>query len=156
MSNSLFFCGVVATLLGTVASAQSQTEYELAEQEEEAERRATVAASLPLLDSQVEAFWDLYLEYRAADKEMDDQRANLMRHLAESFEDLANDEGNRLVTDAFELEEQRQLVKKRYFEKFAEVLLGQQLFRYHQIETKLDAKKRHDWTSIIPLVPVSE
>ena len=62
----------------------------------------------------------------------------------------------RGVTDALELEEQRQLVKKRYFEKFAEVLLGQQLFRYHQIETKLDAKKRHDWTSIIPLVPVSE
>lgn len=156
MRKSIFFCGVVVLLISNATGAQSQTEYELAEQEEAAERRATVAASLSLLDSQVEEFWNLYLEYRAADKEMDDQRANLMRHLAESFEDLANDEGNRLVTEALTIEEQRQLLKKRYFEKFADVLSGQQLFRYYQIETKLDAKKRHEWTGFIPLVPVSE
>lgn len=156
MRKSLHLCSVVIALLGTAASAQSQTEYELAHQEEEIERRATVAASLSLLDSEAEAFWDLYLEYRAADTRIDDQRADLMRRLAESFEDLAEDEGNRLVTEALRIEEQRQLLKKRYFEKFADVLPGQQLFRYYQIETKLDAKKRHEWTSIIPLVPVAE
>lgn len=156
MRKSLFFCGVVVTLLNTVTSAQSQTEYELAHEAEENERRATVAANLPLHDSEAEAFWDLYLEYRAADKEMDDQRANLMLSLAESYEDLTEDEGYRLVTDALELEEQRQLLKKSFFKKLAEVLPGQRLFLYYQIETKLDAKKRHDWTSIIPLVPVSE
>ncbi len=156
MSKSLFFCGVIAALLSTVTRAQSQTEYELAHEAEENERRATVAANLPLHDSEAEAFWDLYLEYRAADKEKDDQRANLMLHFAESYEDLAEDEGYRLVTDALAIEEQRQLLKKSSFEKFADVLPGQRLFLYYQIETKLDAKKRHDWTSIIPLVPVSE
>ncbi len=156
MRKSLFFCGVVVVLLGTATSTSSQTEYELAHQKEEIERRVTVAANLPLLDSEAEVFWNLYLEYRAADTEIDDQRADLMRRFAESYEDLADDEGNRLVTEALALEEQRQLLKKRFLEKFARVLSGQRLFRYYQIETKLDAKKRHDWTSIIPLVPVSE
>ncbi len=156
MRKSLFFCGVVVALLSTFTSALGQTEYELAHEVEEAERRATVAANLPLLDSEAEAFWDLYLEYRAADKEMDDQRADLMRRFGESYEDLADDEGNRLVTDTLGLEEQRQLLKKRFLEKFARVLPGQRLFRYYQIETKLDAKKRHDWTQLIPLVPVSQ
>lgn len=156
MRKSLFIYGVVVALLSTVTSAQIQTEYELAHEAEEDERRATVAANLPLNDSEAEAFWDLYLEYRAADTEMDDQRADLMRRFAESYEDLADDGGNRLVTDALTLEEQRQSLKKRFFEKFARVLSGQRLFRYYQIETKLDAKKRHDWTSIIPLVPVSD
>jgi len=156
MRKSLFFCGLVVALISTVTSAQIQTEYELAHQQEEIERQATVAANLPLLDSEAEAFWDLYREYRAADKEMDDQRANLMLRLAESYEDLAEDEGNRLVTDALKLEKQRQSLKKRYLDKFARVLPGQRLFRYYQIETKLDAQKRYDWTNIIPLVPVSE
>jgi len=156
MKKSLLLCGVVVALLSSVSSAQSQAEYELAHEVEENERRATVAANLPLHDSEAEAFWGLYLEYRAADKEMDDQRADLMLRFADSYEDLAEDEGTRLVTDALKLEEQRQLLKKRYLEKFARVLSGQQLFRYYQIETKLDAKKRHEWTSIIPLMPVSE
>ena len=62
----------------------------------------------------------------------------------------------RLVTEALWIEEQRQLLGKRYFEKFGEVLPGQRLFRYYQIETRLDAKKRHEWTGIFPLVSVSE
>ena len=156
MRKSLFFCGVVVALLSTITSTLSQTKYELARQKEEIERQATVAANLPLLESEAEAFWDLYLEYRGADKEMDDQRANLMRRFAESYEDLAEDEGNRLVTDALRLEEQRQSLKRRFLEKFARVLPGQRLFRYYQIETKLDAAKRHDWTNIIPFVPVLE
>ena len=156
MRKSLYLCSVVIALLGIAASAQSQTEYELAHQKEESERRATVAANVPLLESEADAFWNLYLEYRAADKKMDDQRANLMLSLAESYEDLTEDEGTGLVIDALELEEQRQLLRKSFFEKFAEVLPGQRLFLYYQIETKLDAKKRHEWTGFIPLVPVSE
>ena len=156
MRKTLFFCGVVVALLSTVTSTLSQTEYELAHQEEEAERQATVAANLPLLDSEAEAFWNLYREYRAADKEMDAQRANLILRLSELIEDLPEDEANLLVTDTLKLEEQRQLLKKSYFEKFAEVLPGKRLFRYYQIETKLDAKKRHEWTNLMPLVPVSE
>ena len=121
MRRSLFFCGVVVALLSTVNSTRGQTEYEVAHQKEEAERRATVAANLPLLDSEAEAFWDLYLEYRATDKEMDDRRANLMSRFAESYKDLAEDEGNRLVTDASRLEEQCQSLKKRFFEKFGRI-----------------------------------
>ena len=156
MRKSLLFCGVVIALLSTLTSAQLETEYELAHEVEENERRATVAANLPLLESEADVFWNLYLEYRAADKEMDARRADLILRFAESYEDLAEDEGNRLVANALELEEQRQLLKKSYFKKFADVLPGQRLFRYYQIETKLDAKKRHDWTSNMPLVPKSE
>ncbi len=114
MRKSLIFCGVVVALLSTATSTSSQTEYELAHQEEEIERQAIVAANLSLLDSEAEAFWDLYVEYRAADREMDDQRADLMRRFAESYEDFAEDEGNRLVKDTLELEEQRQSLKKRF------------------------------------------
>ena len=48
------------------------------------ERQATVAENLPLLDSEAEAFWDLHLEYRVADREMDDKRVELLRYFEEA------------------------------------------------------------------------
>ncbi len=68
MRKSIFFCGVVVALLGVVTITSSQTEHELAHEEEEIERHAIVAANLSLLDSQAEAFWDLYFEYGVADE----------------------------------------------------------------------------------------
>ena len=66
MRKSLFFCGVVVALLSPFSSALGQTEYELAHEKEEAERRAMIAANLPLPDPEAEVFWDLYVKYRAA------------------------------------------------------------------------------------------
>lgn len=149
-------CGIVVALLHVSAMAQTQTEYELAHRAGESQRQVMVAASLPLLDSEAEAFWKVYLEYRSAAKEADDNRANLIRRLAGSIEDLGNKEGEKLVTDALRVEEKRQDIKKRYFRKFERILPGQRLFRYYQIETKLDAIARHDWTQMIPLAPATQ
>ena len=156
MRKSLFFCGVVVALLGTVTSTQSKTEYELAHEKEETERRATVAANLPLLDAEAEAFWDLYVKYRAADKELDDQRVDLLGRLEESMNDLTDDEGNRLVTESLRIDKRRQALNQSYLMKVSHDLPGSRLFRYYQIETKLDALKRNFWTSQVNLAPVPE
>lgn len=145
---------VAMVLLSTTVMAQNQSEYELQHQVAEVERQAMVAANMPLLDSEAEAFWKIYLEYRAAVKGMDNRRLNLLRRFAGSLEDLGDKQGDSLVTDALRLEAQRQSLRKRYFKKFARVLEGKRLFRYYQIETKLDAMKRFAWTSQIPLAPV--
>jgi len=156
MMKKIYCYGAIVALLCTTTYAQNQTEYELQHQMAETERQAMVAGNLPLLDSEAEAFWKLYLEYRAAAKEMDDTRANLIRRFAGSFQDLDDKEGQRLVTDALRVEEQRQALKKRYLKIFTRVLPGQRMFRYYQIETKLDAMQRYGWTRHIPLAPTPE
>ncbi len=156
MRKSLFFCGVVLSLLHTTVGAQDRSEYEQVRREADTLRQATVAENLPLSDSEEEAFWDLYVKYRAADKELDDQRVDLLGRLEESMNDLTDDEGNRLVTESLRIEKQRQALKQSYLMKFSSVLPGSKLFRYYQIETKLDALKLHYWTSTIPLASETE
>ena len=156
MRRPVIFFTILLLLVNHSAGAQSQTEYELAHQLAETKRQAVVAASLPLLDSEAAPFWALYLEYRAAAKEMDDTRVNLIRRYADSYDALKSDEGKRLVTDALRVENKRQKLKQRYLKKFTRILPGQRLFRYYQIETKLDAMQRYDWTRQIPLAPVTE
>ena len=147
---------LLSTLVHGAANAQDQTAYELEHQLAETRRQAVVAASLPLLDSEAEGFWALYLEYRAAAKRMDDQRMGLIRRYASNYEDLTGEQGDDLVTDALRVERDRESLKHRYFKRFARLLPGQRLFRYYQIETKLDAIQRYDWTQQIPLAPVTD
>ena len=156
MQKSLIFFAIVLSLLNTTVSAQDESEYERLHRESDIKREAMVAENLPLLDSEAEVFWDLYLEYRVADREIDDQRVELLRYFEEANEVFTDDEGNRIVTESLLIEKKRQELKQKFFEKFSLVLPGPKLIRYYQIESKLDAVKRYFWTSGVPFVPLSE
>ena len=147
---------VVLSLQHTTVSAQDESEYERLHREADNKRQAMVAENLPLLDSEAEAFWDIYLEYRVADREFDDQRVELFRYFEEADEVFTDDEGKRIVTEALLIEKKRQELKQKFFEKFSRVLPGQKLFRYYQIETKLDGLKRYFWTNAVEFAPLPE
>jgi len=156
MQKSLFYFVLVLSLLHVTAGAQDESEYERLHREADIERQAMIAENLPMLDSEAEGFWDLYHEYRIADREMDDQRVELLGIVEEANEVFSDDEGNRIVIEALRIEKQRQALKQRFFERFSLVLPGSKLIRYYQIETKLDGVKRYYWTSAVPLAPASE
>jgi len=156
MQKSLMLFAIVLSLLYTTVSAQDESEYERLHRESDIKRQAMVAEDLPLLDSEAEAFWDLYLEYRVADREIDDQRVELLRYFEEANDVFTDDEGNRIVTEALLIEKKRQELKQKFFEKFSLVLPGSKLIRYYQIESKLDAVKRYFWTSGVQLAPLPE
>ncbi len=156
MQKSLMLFAIFLALLYTTVSAQDESEYERLHRESDIKRQAMVAEDLPLLDSEAEAFWDLYLEYRVADREIDDQRVELLRYFEEANDVFTDDEGNRIVTEALRIEIKRQELKQEFFEKFSLVLPGSKLIRYYQIESKLDAVKRYFWTSGVPFAPLSE
>ena len=156
MQKSLMLFAIFLALLYTTVSAQDESEYERLHRESDIKRQAMVAENLPLLDSEAEAFWDLYLEYRVADREFDDQRVELLGYFEEANEVFTDDEGNRIVTEALRIEIKRQELKQDFFEKFSLVLPGSKLIRYFQIESKLDAVKRYFWTSGVQLAPLPE
>ena len=68
MQKSIVFYAVILLLLHTAADAQDQSEYEQLHRGVDITRQVIVAENLPLLDSEAEVFWDLYREYRIADK----------------------------------------------------------------------------------------
>ena len=140
----------------SVAVAQSQTEYEVAHQMIETDRQAIVAMNLPLNDEEAKEFWPLYQEYRSKIKEMDDVRRELLKEFAGNFENLAAEDAQKITKRALALDVDRQRAKRRYLNKFDGIITGARLFRFYQIETKLEAITRFGWTRQIPLALVSE
>jgi len=156
MQKSLIFLAVALSLFHTAANAQDESEYERLHRESDIKRQAMVAEDLPLLESEAAAFWDLYLEYRVADREIDDQRVELLLYFEEAEDVFTDDEGKRIVTEALRIENRRQALKQKFFERFSLVLPGSKLIRYYQIESKLDALKRYFWTSGVQFAPLPE
>ena len=118
----------------------------------EADRRATVAANLPLTDSQGKAFWPVYLEYRA---EVGGQNVRLAKGSTDSA-GIRHDVGRRCEGTHADLprhRSERLKLKEAYLKKFEKALPAMLVARAMQTEQKLDAMQAFTFARAIPLVP---
>ena len=147
---------MISTALTQPAGAQQQSAYELRHQVIETERQAIVTSSLQLTDSEAASFWPLYAEYRDEIKTTDDKRVKLLQYYSENIQGLDSKKADYLVSNATDLDVDRQKIKRKYIDRFSRVLDGATLFRFYQIETKLEAIHRVKWTQQVPLATPEE
>lgn len=136
------------------AYAQHQSEIELHYQMVETERQAIITATLPLTDTEATTFWPLYSEYRRDVKKTEQRRLELLELFSKNVESLSRQDTEHLTSSAAEIDVDRQKLKRKYFSRFAKSLSGAKLFRYYQIETKLEAIHRVKWTQKVPLASI--
>ena len=141
----------VSAALAATSDARQADKQRLDYQAIEEARRTNVARNIHLSKTESSRFWALYDDYRTATSTFDARRTELLMRLSKQVDDLSDGEGRLLMKDALTLEKERQEEKQRYLELVAEILSGDRLFRYYQIETKLDAQARASWTRLIPL-----
>ena len=116
-------------------------------------RRNTVAANLPLTDSQGKAFWPVYLEYRAEVREQNVRLAKLIDGYARTYATMSDDDAKELTRTYLDIDRERLKLKEEYLKKFEKVLPPMLVARAMQTEQKLDAMQAFTLARAIPLVP---
>lgn len=97
------------------ASVQAQ---EMVEQRIKSIRAATFAEELQLTKEESKVFWPLYDAYDEERQELQQTYRKLQRQL-----NVVSDEGAReKISTMLDIEEQQVVIKRKYFEKFLEVL----------------------------------
>ncbi|HZP40739.1 MAG TPA: hypothetical protein VFD84_04410 [Candidatus Binatia bacterium] len=117
-----------------------------------ANRKALVAANLPLSDEEAAQFWPLYERYQAELKPVQDRSVKVIADYTASFRDLPDEKAMKLADDWLSAESDRVKVRRRYLQEFAKVLPGRKVVRFYQIENKMDAVLRYDLARGIPVV----
>jgi len=130
-----------------------QHDVQIAQNVTEADRRATVAANLPLTDRQGKAFWPVYLEYRDEVREQNVRLAKLIDGYAHAYATMSDDEAQEITHTYLDIERKRLQLKEKYTKKFAKVLPAILVARAMQTEQKLDAMQAFTLARAIPLVP---
>ena len=118
----------------------------------EANRQATVAASLELPADVAEGFWPIYREYRNEVARINDELQTLIFQYAEDYVDLPEDEAYQLAQQALKLQVRRDKLKEKYLKRFTRTLSKLDAARVIQIENKLDALATALLSDQIPLI----
>ncbi len=116
------------------------------------DRRAIVKANMLLTNSEAARFWPIYDEYRAEMNKIGDRRVKLITDYAANRNSMSEEQGNRLLKEALDIEKEKLGAKESYVKKFQKELSARTTARFFQIDQKLDAAVDAALAARIPLI----
>jgi hypothetical protein len=122
------------------------------EQADLAARKTLIRNNLPLTESEAQAFWPLYEAYEKQIAKLGERRSLFMGSLGENFEDMTDEKAMKLIHETLEQQQDRIKLTTRYFDQLAQVLPGNKLIRYYQIEYQIRAIIDAKISQSIPLI----
>ena len=144
---------ILLMLLAAPAWAQQITDQiEVTRSVAEAERKLIVSKNLKLTEAESEAFWPVYNQYREAIRKVTDKRVALIRKFASEFDTLDDDRAEGLMKDYLDFQEEHVKTRRSHVKKFSKVLPPRKLFRFYQIDGKLNVIVDFELARSIPLI----
>ena len=102
-----------------------------------AERKDIINAIMQFNDSDATKFWPIFQQYDAELTTIGDGRMKLIVDYARNYENLTNEQADALMSKAFELEAQRAMLKKKYFDKMKAQLSATQAAKFFLVENQI-------------------
>lgn len=144
---------IVTVLVCATTFAQVNTaEYEILKDLAAAERKALVAENLNLSDEQGEIFWPLYNDYLADMNTLLDKQVKLLNNFADNFENMSDEKATEITNTYFSIKAEENKIRSSHTKKMQKVLPAKTVFRFTQIENKLNAITNFDAAMEIPLI----
>jgi hypothetical protein len=139
------------------ASAQSDQDLiEVARSVVSTDRKAALVGAMELTDTEANAFWPLYHEYRSAMDKISDDRVKLILNYAKLYPTITEEQAKEMLKTYTSLEQRQVGTRSIYLKKFGKVLPAAKALRLAQIETRLDLIVYLNLAASIPLTPISE
>ena len=117
-----------------------------------AERRALVAENLMLSEEESKLFWPMYDEYRAEVRKIGTARIEVVTKFAENYENMTDEVAKEIMDSFFTNEMNYNKVRTSYKNKMSKTLSPKLVFRFIQIENKIDALIDFEMATEIPLI----
>ncbi len=96
-------------------------------------------------------FWPVYNDLQNELFQVDQQAAKLIVAYASAYQTLTDDQAANIVTEYFDIQKSRTAILDRHMQKLAKGLPAKKVFRYLQVENKLEAIARYELAKEIPL-----
>jgi hypothetical protein len=101
------------------------------------ERKHIITQMMQFNTDEAAKFWPIFYQYDAELNKIADGRIQLIVDYARNYENLSDDQAGALMTQAFELEAQRAMLKKKYFDKMKTAIGATQAAKFYLIENQI-------------------
>jgi hypothetical protein len=96
-------------------------------------------------------FWPVYKDLQKELFQANQRAAKLIVAYASVYQTLTDDQAAKIVAEYFEIQKSRTDILDKYMQKLAKGLTAKKVFRYLQVENKLEAIARYELAKEIPL-----
>jgi len=99
------------------------------------------------------AFWPVYREYSREQHVIADRRLGLITEYAQNLDKMDDDKAKSMIERLFQIEDDTQQLRKKYFHRFVEALGAKSAAKFYQIDSRLTMMTNLQLTAEIPLIP---
>jgi hypothetical protein len=115
--------------------------------------KSQVMAEVMALDADQSAkFWPVYRNYQTALSKIGDGVARLIKDYADNFDNMTDAAADSLANRLFTLEQEREVIKKQYYERVKAAIGGVHALRFLQVENQLERLVDLQISSSLPVV----
>jgi hypothetical protein len=117
-----------------------------------ADKMQLVTDEMQLSDDEAKTFWPIYREYDADLTKLNDQKVDLLKEYANSYDKLTSQQVQSLARRNFELQKARVDLRERYFTRIAHGVSPQTAARFVQVEDRIDLLLNLQLAASVPMV----
>jgi hypothetical protein len=115
------------------------------------QKKLIVMQNMELAADEGKFFWPVYDELQKELFQANQRVAKLVVAYASVYQSLTDEQAAKIVAEYFEIQKSQTAILDRYMQKLTEGLPAKKVFRYLQVENKLDAIARYELAKEIPL-----
>ncbi len=129
-----------------------RTFVELARSDVRTQKSLIVAQNIEFTADEAVEFWPVNREYETEVNKLQDQRYDLIVQFVRQYGSMTDAQASELAFKAFDLEEKRTGLKRRFFKKFRKVVPSLKAARFFQIENQLNMAIDLQVAATLPLI----
>jgi len=121
-----------------------------------ADRKAMIAEGMQLTETESQAFWPLYRNYRAEVDHIADRLVEMILEYADLYPNVPEKKASEMLDQYTRMESDLLGVKEKYLKKFQKILPPSKVFRFAQLDNRFDLATRVQMATAIPLMSTAQ
>ena len=145
------FGGLLAVFVLVPALVQADAAADLKKSIMFDQKKLIVMENMEFSDEEGKFFWPVYEDLQEELFQVSQQAAKLIVAYAASYQTLTDAQAAKIVDEYFSIHNKRLAILDKYMQKLSKGLPAKKVFRYLQVENKLEAVTRYELSKEIPL-----
>jgi hypothetical protein len=135
------------------AKPLTDDDIKLLRQDLQAVKDDVISHTMQFTPAEAQAFWPVYREYAREQHALADKRLRLITEYAQNLDKLEDTKARSLTTRLFDIEDEAQALRKKYFGKFENAVGAKRTAKFYQVDNRLTMAVNIQLASEIPLIP---
>ena len=131
----------------------SDDDIKMIRQDIQSQKDAIIKDTMQFSDTESAAFWPVYKEYAAEQHAIADKRLGVIIDYAQHVDSMTNEDASRLTQKFFQVEDETQALRKKYYPKFEAAIGAKRTAKFYQVDNRLTMILNVQLASEIPLIP---